>query len=183
MCVSVPVSVPCTVPLPGCYIISRLLALHLAHVLPKIMDLGQNTLFQMSGQREMRQRHDFPRSGHSFLFILRKFPFFFSVKQLHHTVGSHEVHSQIKLTDVFQKLKFSNFLRSRSHRHQWWSGNSGGTAQQKYNNVKDNLLHSITEALTVAILNTQNVTKNKDFLWKYLKNTNARFPIWVLCYI
>lgn len=164
MCVSVPVSVPffsCTVPLPGCYIISRLLALHLARVLPKIMDLGQNTLFQMSGQREMRQRHDFPRSGHSFLFILGKFPFFFffSVKQLHHTVGSHEVHSQIKLPDVFQKLKFSNFLRPRSHRHQWWSGNSGGTTQQKGNNVKDTLLHSITEALTVAILNTQNVTK------------------------
>lgn len=85
--------------------ISRLLALHLAHVLPKIMDLGQNTLFQMSGQREMRQQHDFPSSGHSFLFILGKFPFFFSVKQLHHMVDSHEVHSQIKLPDVFQKLK------------------------------------------------------------------------------
>lgn len=110
ICVLLPISVPfsgCTIPLPGCCMISRLLALHLARVLPKIMDLGQNILFQMSGQREMRQRHDFPRSGHSFLFILGKFPFFFffSVKQLHHMVDSHEVHSQIKLPDVFQKLK------------------------------------------------------------------------------
>lgn len=39
-----------------------------------------------------------------FLFIFFLLIFFFTVKQLHHTEGSHEVWSQIKLPDVFHKL-------------------------------------------------------------------------------
>lgn len=67
-------------------------------------------------------------------------------------VDSHEVHSQIKLPDVFQKLKIFKLPQILRHRHQGWSRNSGGTTQEN-NNGKDDLLSSIAESLIAAVLN------------------------------
>lgn len=125
----------------------------------KLWALGQNTVFHMSGQHEVRQHPDFPGSGHSFLFILRKFEgfffplliFFFSllssciIRRAHMKFAVKSNYQMLLTNETFHTY---SSLTSGSHQGQ---GTQVCHHTREGQNVEGNLLYTrITKSLVNA---------------------------------
>lgn len=124
----------------------------------KLWALGQNTVFHMSGQHEVRQHPDFPGSGHSSIYskeVLRFFFFFFLfffsllssciIRRAHMKFAVKSNYQMLLTNETFHTY---SSLTSSSHQGQ---GTQVCHHTREGQNVEGNLLYThITKSLVNA---------------------------------